>query len=289
MLLANDFPLEIISVDSRQVYKYMDIGTAKPPLEFRQRVPHHLIDIMEPDQKFNAGKFVEITKLLINPILKRGNIPLFVGGTGMYIFALEHGLFQVEVPEEIRISVLKDLTEKGISYLYNYLKEIDPETAVKLHPNDKQRILRSIEVFKATQKPISFWQKYETQKSFPYNLQKFILMPERNFLYSIINERVLEMMNAGLIGEVENLVSMGYTRECQAMNSVGYVETLDYLEGKFEKSQLIQEIQKNTRRYAKRQITWFKKHSGIMLHFSDKKEFTLLHQKISDWIAKQFK
>jgi tRNA dimethylallyltransferase len=287
--LAKRFPVEIISVDSRQVYRGMDIGTAKPPKSVLEQYPHHLIDIRNPDEQFNAGEFVELSVAIVDEILSRKHIPLFVGGTGMYIYALENGLFQVETDPEIREQLKNELEIKGLSALYKELCSVDPESANRLHPNDKQRILRALEIYRTTGKSISYWRKEATRSPFLYSLEKFILFPDRSFLYPIINERVIEMVNAGLIEEVRTLLRKGYTEHSPGMRSVGYQESIRYIKGDLTQPEMIAEIQKNTRRYAKRQYTWFKKHGGQFIPFSSKRELMTVVDTISQWMEKLWK
>jgi len=270
LALAEKFPIEIISVDSRQVYRYMDIGTAKPDPQEQAQVPHHLIDIRNPDEDFNAGQFVDEVSALVPEILNREAIPLLAGGTAMYIWALEEGLFNAgETPQEIKDDLNGQFSEKGLDFLYAELSKVDPETAERLHPNDKQRIMRALEIFHATGKPLSIWKK-ETRKSFPYDLQKYIITPDRELLYEKINHRVDEMILAGLEAEVKKLLDMGYSLKHNALKSVGYQEVIAYFNRELDREPMIEEIKKNSRRYAKRQMTWFRKYAGIVLN-SDKK------------------
>ncbi|MCK5075029.1 MAG: tRNA (adenosine(37)-N6)-dimethylallyltransferase MiaA, partial [Calditrichia bacterium] len=263
LAVAEKFPIEIISVDSRQVYRFMNIGTAKPDEKELNRVPHHLIDIRNPDEDFNAGQFVDEVNILVPQILERGAIPLLVGGTAMYIWALEEGLFNAgETPQKIKDFLNKQFEENGLEALYQQLSKVDKETASKLHPNDKQRILRALEIYESTGKPLSYWKK-ETQKSFPYSLQKYIITPDRKLLYEKINKRVDVMIESGLEDEVKNLLNMGYSQKNNALRSVGYQEVIDCFEKECDRETMIEEIKKNTRRYAKRQLTWFRKYKGI--------------------------
>ena len=262
--LAEKFPLEIISADSRQIYRLMNIGTAKPSEEELFSLVHHLIDIRNPDEKFDAGQFVNEVTRLVPQIVKRGKIPVIAGGTGMYIWALEQGLFEAgQIPSRIREKFRKLKHENNL--LHQMLRAVDPEMAELLHPNDLQRISRALEIFEFTGKPMSVWKKNHTQKQFPYALEIFILNPSREKLYNKINDRVESMMDAGLIDEVRQLVTMGYSLENNSLRSVGYQEVIPYLEGETDLETMINEIKKNSRRYAKRQLTWLRKQSATWL------------------------
>ncbi|GAB4170072.1 MAG: tRNA (adenosine(37)-N6)-dimethylallyltransferase MiaA [Calditrichia bacterium] len=287
MKLAERFPIEIISVDSRQVYKLMNIGTAKPTREELSQVPHHLIDVVFPDEPFNAGIFVNETNKIIPAILKRGKIPLLVGGTGLYIHAMEHGLFNVEISVEVKEKVRALCQESGLEFCYNMLKQKDPLAASRYHPNDKQRILRALEVVLDTGKSIIQWQKESNQLKSQYDVKKIILYPERKFLYPRINDRVVEMIKNGLIDETKMLLEQGYGLHCNGMKTVGYVETIRYLEEHSDTDELIDEIKKNTRRYAKRQFTWFKKHGDIFLTYEDNQSFNQLLPTLETLIRKE--
>lgn len=262
--MAEKLNCEILSADSRQIYKYMDIGTAKPPREIRERIPHHGIDLCTPDAYYSAGQYSQYGRNVIQDILSRGKIPLVVGGSGLYIRALVDGIFEGNFKNEsLRIELKKEAQEKGIASLYKRLSQIDPETASKIHPNDAKRIIRALEVYLLSGIPISTWQKEKTQ---PANFRPlfFGLLWDRKILVQRIETRVHQMIEQGLVEEVQRLLEMGYSPEKHnALDSVGYKEMVRYLEGKTSLQKAILEIQKNTRRFAKRQMTWFKRDPRI--------------------------
>jgi tRNA dimethylallyltransferase len=263
---------EIINFDSLQFYKELNIGTAKPGEEERKRVPHHLYDLLELDEEFNAAKFVEIADNLIKEIWERGKIPILVGGTGLYLRAFEYGLFSIEVPKEIR-GTLRKRADQDLSSLYEELKRLDPEYAQKISPKDKVRITRALEVIYASGKPISYFHKenpFFGKKR--YNLIKIGLILPRKELYEKINLRVIKMIEKGWIEEVKKLLEKGYSPELKTFKAIGYKYIIQYLQGKLSLEKAIELIQRDTRRYAKRQLTWFKKEPDIYWFNPDEKE-----------------
>jgi tRNA dimethylallyltransferase len=263
---------EIINFDSLQFYKELNIGTAKPGEEERKRVPHHLYDLLELDEEFNAAKFVEIADNLIKEIWGRGKIPILVGGTGLYLRAFEYGLFPMEVPKEIR-ETLRKRANQDLSSLYEELKRLDPEYAQKISPKDKVRITRALEVIYASGKPISYFHKenpFFGKKR--YNLIKIGLILPRKELYEKINLRVIKMIEKGWIEEVKKLLEKGYSPELKTFKAIGYKYIIQYLQGKLSLEKAIELIQRDTRRYAKRQLTWFKKEPDIYWFNPDEKE-----------------
>lgn len=263
---------EIINFDSLQFYKELNIGTAKPGEEERKRVPHHLYDLLELDEEFNAAKFVEIADNLIKEIWERGKIPILVGGTGLYLRAFEYGLFPMEVPKEIR-ETLRKRANQDLSSLYEELKRLDPEYAQKISPKDKVRITRALEVIYASSKPISYFHKenpFFGKKR--YNLIKIGLILPRKELYEKINLRVIKMIEKGWIEEVKKLLEKGYSPELKTFKAIGYKYIIQYLQGKLSLEKAIELIQRDTRRYAKRQLTWFKKEPDIYWFNPDEKE-----------------
>jgi tRNA dimethylallyltransferase len=263
---------EIVNFDSLQFYKELNIGTAKPGEEERKRVPHHLYDLLELDEEFNAAKFVEIADNLIKEIWERGKIPILVGGTGLYLRAFEYGLFSIEVPKEIR-GTLRKRADQDLSSLYEELKRLDPEYAQKISPKDKVRITRALEVIYASGKPISYFHKenpFFGKKR--YNLIKIGLILPRKELYEKINLRVIKMIEKGWIEEVKKLLEKGYSPELKPFKAIGYKYIIQYLQGKISLEKAIELIQRDTRRYAKRQLTWFKKEPDIYWFNPDEKE-----------------
>jgi len=283
IFLAENLGGEIINFDSVQFYKKLNIGTAKPSPEEMKKVPHHLYDLLELEEEFNAGKFVEIADKVIEEVSSRKKLPILVGGTGLYLRALEYGLFSVEVPEEIRNSLRKE-AEKNLEKLYEKLKELDPEYAKKISPKDKVRITRALEVIYATSKPFSEFHKenpfFERKR---YDILKIGLKLERKELYRKINQRVLKMIEAGWIKEVEELLKQGYSPELKPFKAIGYRYIIAYLQKKLPLEKAIKLIQRDTRRYAKRQLTWFKKEKDVHWFSPEEKEKILNF--VKNWLG----
>lgn len=257
---------EIISCDSRQIYKYMDIGTAKPTTEERDLVPHHLIDIIYPDEVMSAGEFQKLARRCIEDIYTRGKIPFLVGGTGLYIRAVIRDIdFPPKVDEEIRERVREKVRKEGLPSVYEELQRVDPVTASKLSPNDEVRITRALEVYYATGKPISYYRKGIDTDYPKYNVVYFVLNPPRDLLYKRIEERVDKMIQLGLIEETKHILSLGYSPELPSLQTLGYREIIKYLQGIYSLESAIKEIKKETRRYAKRQLTWFRNEIRVKL------------------------
>lgn len=259
MELAPRLNAEIISADSRQIYRNMDIGTAKPTKDEQKKIPHHLIDIKNPDEKYTAGDFAKDADIKIREIYQRNNIPFVVGGTGFYIKALINGLCQApQVPQKVRKELKKRINSQNLTDFYNKLKQIDSVSAKKINPHDKNRIVRALEVFEATGKPLSsFWKTQDEHKR--YNHFTIFLTADRKWLYRKIDERVDKMISQGLQKEVENLLQKGFQPNDPGMNTLGYKEMISYLQGKMSWEDTVDSIKKNMRHYAKRQFTWFKK------------------------------
>ena len=266
LLIAEKRAVEIISADSRQIYRYMDIGTAKVSSEVRRQIPHHFIDICLPDEYYSAGMFGKQARQTVEEIVRRGKIPLVVGGSGFYIRALVDGIFELDARDAaVRQQLEARLSEEGLASLYAELQKADPAYAAKISHNDRQRILRSLEVFYVTGKPFSFWHEQKPEPA-PFEAVFWGLTAERTTLYRRINERVLRMLQEGLEEEVRGLLEMGYSPELNALNTVGYKEMIDYLNGKISRETMIESIQRNSRRYAKRQLTWFRAESRVHWH-----------------------
>ena len=258
--LADRFCCEIVSVDSMQVYRYMDIGTAKPSQEEQKRVVHHLIDIVDPDIQFDAAQFVKHTLSAINKIVSKGKIPLLTGGTGLYLKALVNGIFDHELAtdETIRANLIQQLESDGNLKMFEQLRKVDPETASRIHPNDYQRLLRALEIYQISGRP---WSEHlQDQPTPPVQFKKILqlgLTCDRQLLYERIEERSKHMMQAGLIQEVEGLREMGYKSELSSMQSIGYRHVNNYIDGVWDMDETIRLLMRDTRRYAKRQMTWF--------------------------------
>lgn len=266
--IANEFGCEIIGVDSMQIYKYMDIGSAKPTLEELSRARHHLIGYVDPDESYNALRFVEDCQHAILEIRDRQKIPLLVGGTGLYFQALEHGMFdQPEINETIRQDLKKEAENHGLIQLYAELVSIDPETADRVHQNDTYRILRALEIFRSTGKTWSdYIKEHQNLKNNIANSRKLMKLGvkwKREELYGRINRRVEVMVEMGLVEEVKKLISMGYSESLGSMQSLGYRHIAAYLNGTWSWEMCLELLARDTRRYAKRQCTWFKKDAEI--------------------------
>lgn len=249
---------QIISVDSMQVYRYLNIGTAKPSQDELSAVRHHLIDIIDPDQKYSAADFRDSAETLIMQLSQSGIMPLLVGGTGLYYNALFRGLIDIPpVSQDIRNQLHTLYNEKGQSYLYGMLLEHDPNYAAKIHANDKQRTNRALEVYLGTGRTFSSYLATDNHKQ-DIRYIRIGLNTDRNILYDRINRRVDMMMSMGLTDEVRNVLAMGYAPDCPGMKGIGYRETIQYISGLCTEEEMIYNIKQNTRHYAKRQLTWFR-------------------------------
>ncbi len=256
--IAETFGGEVVNFDSVQLYKHLRIGAAKPSSEEMSRVPHHLFDVLELYEPFNAAEFVKLADAKIREIRERGNLPVLVGGTGLYLKALVHGLFPVEVPDELREELKRRLSEEGLERLYSELKKLDPEAALKIHPNDRIRVLRALEVFYATGRPFSYWVKKHSFSERRYEVLKVGLVLPREELYRRLNERVDRMIKEGLLEEVRELLEKGYDPSLKPLRSIGYRHMVDYLLGRCSFEDAVRRMKRDTRAYAKRQLTWFK-------------------------------
>jgi len=257
---------EIISSDSRQIYKFMNIGTVKPTRKDWALVPHHLIDVIYPDQIMTAGEYQKLARDVIRDINNRGKIPFLVGGTGFYIRAVIREIdFPPKVEEHIREEIRERIKREGLDKVYKELSHIDPLAVSKIMPSDEIRITRALEVYYATGKPISSYHK-GTDKDYPeYEITYLVLNPPRDILYKRIEERVDKMIELGLIEETKNILNMGYSPELPSLQTLGYREIIKYLKGFYSLEEAIEEIKKETRHYAKRQLTWFKNEWRIRL------------------------
>jgi len=255
---------EIISADSMQVYKHMDIGTAKPDYAEMKGVKHHLIDIIDPDETFSVAKFRELALEKIREIISKGKAPIVAGGTGLYASSLIDNInySPTKIDQCLRNELNEAAKEKGEEYLYAELKKIDPETALRIHPHDIRRVIRAIEVFRQTQKPISYHKSISREGVREFEYLVFGFKMERSQLYSRIDARTDKMFRNGLIDEVKKLLDMGYGNS-QGMLGLGYKEVIWYLNGKTTLEETLNLIKRNTRRYAKRQMTWFGKAENV--------------------------
>ena len=258
--LAKKINGEIISSDSMQIYKNMNIGTAKPSQEEMQGIKHYLLDFVEPDQRYSVAEFKKDAEKAIEEILAKGKIPIVVGGTGLYIDSLIYGIeYQdIELDEKYRQELEDRAQKEGLQKLYEEAREIDPQAIQKISSNDKKRILRILEIYKATGKNKTEQEFQSRKNGVKYDYKVFAIGLERDVLYERINKRVDIMIEQGLIQEVEQLLKK-YSKFPTAMQGLGYKEVVEYLQGITSKEEMIEKIKMETRRYAKRQITWFKK------------------------------
>jgi tRNA dimethylallyltransferase len=250
---------EIVGADSMQIYRLMEIGNAKPTPEEQARIPHHLIDIITPEIPFDAARYEKMAREIISDLHGRGKLPIVAGGTGFYIKALTQGLFDT-IPHdpEVRQRLKKEADTLGGDALHERLSACDPETARKLHPNDTYRVVRALEVFETTGKPLSSHHRGHRFSGRPFRQLKLGLTMPRETLYERINTRVDQMLQAGLLDEVRNLLEKGYGPELKSMQSIGYRHMVDFIFGRLDWQEAVRTMKRDTRRYAKRQMVWFK-------------------------------
>jgi tRNA dimethylallyltransferase len=273
--IAKEINGEIISADSRQFYKEINIGTDKPPLWMRNQIPHHFIDFLSLKNQFDVYEYKNLVYEKVIEIISKGKIPIIVGGSGFYIRVLIKGLFPLpkelkEKQKEIRKKLKNEKTEK----LYERLKEIDPVISEKIHPNDRYRIIRAIEIYQITGKNISFWQSQKPEKTLNDfgEIFYFILMRERQQIYERIEKRIEKMFENGWIDEVKKLREQSFENDLKFKAPIGYKEIIDYLDKKFNLEETKKMIIKKTKEYARKQIIWFKKEDGIFINFSEDEE-----------------
>ena len=263
--LAQHFKGHIIGADSMQIYKYMDIGTAKPSADEQARVTHHMVDIVTPDEPFDAARYAERARQIITELCGQRILPFVVGGTGLYIKALLYGLFDDDVSDpQIRANLVAEADRQGIDALYQRLRHLDPETARRLHPNDTYRILRALEVVQASGKPISRHHREHAFAEQAFKTLKIGLDMKRELLYERINQRVDAMLAAGLLSEVKVLLKKGYSADLKAMQSIGYRHMVDTIQGRLTPEECKRTLKRDHRRYAKRQMTWFNADADII-------------------------
>lgn len=270
--LAKKINGEIVSCDSMQIYKEMDIGTAKPTREEMQGIKHYMIDIISPDQRYSVADYKRDAKIAIREILKKGKTPIVVGGTGLYVDSLIYEIeYQdIKFDEEYRKELEKQAREKGLNTLYEEAKKIDPEAILKISPNDQKRILRILEIYHATGMTKTEQEKKSREKEPEFDYKVYALNMPREKLYERINLRVDLMIKQGLIKEVEEIYHK-YSEFPTAMQGLGYKEVVEYLKGNLTKEEMIEKIKQESRRYAKRQLTWFRKNKQtIWLDAQDK-------------------
>lgn len=276
--LAERLGAEVVNLDSMQVYRHMDIGTAKPTLAERREIRHHLLDLVRPDEEYNVARYVVDAEQCCAEIASRGRVPILTGGTGLYLKGFQEGLFVMAgdetptVAEEpatatIRQTLQEDLREQGREALHARLAVVDPQSAARIHPNDTSRLLRALEVYERTGRPWSELLSRQKDSPSPAGERKTILkiglMAERHWLYERINRRAGEMLRGGLINEVETLLGMGFGRELKPMQALGYRHVLEFIAGHWSQSRTLELLARDTRHYAKRQLTWFRRDAEI--------------------------
>lgn len=264
--LAKAIHGQMISADSMQVYRHMDIGTAKITPEEMEGIPHYLIDVLEPEEEFNVVRFQEMAKEALAKIYDAGDIPIVVGGTGFYIQALLYDIDFEKNDENTlyRQELQKTADEKGSEYLHEQLRRVDPVSADAIHANNVKRVIRALEFFQQTGTRISEHNEEQRQKDSPYNFLYFVLNDDRQTLYERIDKRIDNMLEQGLVEEVQRLKASGCTRELVSMQGLGYKEMLDYLEGNCSLEEAVYVLKRDTRHFAKRQITWFKRERDVI-------------------------
>ena len=283
--LAKETGGEIISADSMQVYRHMDIGSAKITKEEMEGVPHYLVDVLEPEEEFNVVRFQQMAKEAAERIWEKGKIPLVVGGTGFYIQAL---LYDIDFTENDgdesyrRQLEQKASDEEGASELYEMLKRVDPKAAQEIHPRNIKRIIRALEFYHQTGKKISEHNETQRQKMSPYNYAYFVLTDERGRLYERIDRRVDLMMEQGLLDEVRYLKKRGVRKDSTAMQGLGYKELYAYLDGEYPLDEAVRIIKRDTRHFAKRQLTWFKRERDVI--WADKSVIGQEEENLADYM-----
>ena len=283
--LAKAVSGEIISADSMQVYRHMDIGSAKIKPEEMQGINHYLIDELEPEEEFNVVLFQTLAKKYMEEIYAKGKIPILVGGTGFYIQSVLYDIdfTSTDADNSYRMELEQLAKEKGPLVLHEMLRKVDEKSAEEIHANNKKRVIRALEYYKQTGKPISEHNEEERAKKSPYNFAYFVLNDERATVYDRINKRVDIMFAEGLISEVEQLMSRGCKREMVSMQGLGYKEVIDYLEGKYTLEETREMIQKETRHFAKRQLTWFRREEDVI--WVNKNELEHSNEKILQYMT----
>jgi len=263
--LAREFNGCIVGADSMQIYRYMDIGTAKPDAAELSSVPHYLVNVADPDEEFDAARYAKEGRAAVAEICASGKIPFIVGGTGFYVKAILHGLFPASpVDPEIRKNIQDDLKAHDRDWLYDRLTVCDPEAASRIHPNDTYRVVRALEIYEITGSPMS---KYQEQHGFmenPFKTLKFCLNMDRDALYERINRRVDRMIEDGLLEEVKTLLRNGYSGDLKSMQSIGYRHMVAFINGEISWEETVYTLKRDTRHFAKRQLTWFRKDKEML-------------------------
>lgn len=273
VMLANLINAEVISADAMQIYRKMAIGTAKPMAEEMAGVPHHLIDCVEPDEAFSVADYQERASKAIKDILSRGKVPLIVGGTGLYINALTMPWHFAGPPssETNRKAIEKAYDEEGADAVYQKLVAVDPEAAAKIHPNNRKRVVRALEIYESTGKTKTVWEEEARAVPMPYDFVMLGITMDRAVLYNRIDKRVDNMMAAGLLDEVKGLLADGYTPDLLSMQALGYKELIPAVTGETDLAECVRILKRDTRHFAKRQLTWFRRDKRI--HWFDTKDY----------------
>ncbi len=263
--IARHIDGEIVSADSMQIYKYMDIGTAKPTKEERKRAVHHLIDFLEPDARYSVADYAAAAHDTIADITARGKTAVLTGGTGLYINSVVNDVDfgETETDGALRESLAREAEEKGAEYMLDILRSFDEVSASRLHPNNMRRIIRAIEFYRLTGKPISLHQEETKRAKSRYKPLMICIDRDREELYARINARVDAMIRMGLQDEVRSLLEMGCTKDMNSMQGIGYKEMIEYIEGVSSEEETVEKIKQDSRRYAKRQLTWFRRDERI--------------------------
>lgn len=283
--LAKKLNGEIISTDSMQIYKYMNIGSAKISYNEMEGVPHYLIDFLEPSEEFSVSDFKSLATEKIKDIQSRGKLPILAGGTGLYIDSIicDMNFTESEKDDEYRQYLWELAEEKGNEYIHEMLKSIDIESYNSIHYNNRKRVIRALEVYKLTNKPFSSFKAKNNIYKTSYNIYYYVLNMKREVLYERINKRVDIMMDKGLVDEVKKLKDMGLHSEMQSMKGIGYKEIMYYLNGKISLEESVEIIKQGSRNYAKRQLTWFRKDPrAIFINKEDFKDDNEIVEKITD-------
>ena len=279
---------EIISADSVQVYRHMDIGSDKIAPEQMGGVPHHLVDVLEPTEDFHVVRFQEMARKAMEEIYARGRVPILVGGTGFYIQAVTRQIdfTEAEGEGELRRGLEELARSRGASYLHALLAKVDPESAAQIHENNVKRVIRALEFYQENGSPISAHNQEQRRKESPYDLSYFVLNALRPLLYERIDARVDRMIERGLVREVEHLVELGCRRGMTSMQALGYKEVLDYLEGECSLEEAVYRVKRDTRHFAKRQLTWFRREGEVT--WVDKDAFGYDDEKILEHLLRLY-
>ena len=288
--LAKDLNAEIISADSMQIYEYMDIGSAKVTKEEMNGIPHYMIDEVKPDFKFSVSEFKLRSEKYIDDIIKKNKLPLVTGGTGLYINSLIYNMdfAKSDANNELREALRLELEENGIDYMHEKLRSLDEESANRIHKNNTKRVIRALEVCLSGEKMNDFSKDLKLNDK--YKPIIVVLNRERDHLYKRINKRVDIMFEKGLINEVKNLLNMGYSKDLISMQGIGYKEIIKYLDGEYTYDEAIEIIKRDSRRYAKRQITWFKRYkSAKWFNLDEYNDFNMLEKDVLTYIENKIK